>query len=173
MFFRNHKGLTLIELIVVMAIMVILATVSFVSIQYAVGKNAYKAYGAKCEQAMDLCKTNAQMINKGVGYLEVDGVTTTYIAWGATINTTNFRNMIASRIKSAYDIQIRAYSSYTSYNASSKDIIVVYITGLNTTFNVNTNLVVKGAWFYKKGTYTSPAATYYNGTLYEGAKSIP
>jgi len=175
---RNKKGLTFIELIVVMAIMAILATISFVSIQYAVEQNAYKTYSSKCRGAMELCETNADLLNGGLGVFQ--GVT--YFTWNAGTSTTfvtNFQNMIASRIPPDYAIKIRTSNS-PLVATQTTDTIIVYIRdkGLTTTgvsnaykFSSFMDLKVEGAWFYKANTSTA-AMTVYGGTEVKSAATI-
>jgi prepilin-type N-terminal cleavage/methylation domain-containing protein len=171
---KNKKGLTFIELLVVLAIMAVLATVSFVSIQYSVKQNQFKTYSGKCQAAMQLCTDNADLLNKGVGIYKG----TVYFKLNENISLdqfcTKFQNMISSRMDPEYDIKIRTTHTMPTLSAS-KDTVIVYIDDLHSTNNYklshNLDLKVRGAWFIPKGKST-PVFTIDRYTEYRSGKNL-
>lgn len=171
MFYRNKKGLTLIELIIVMAIMAILASISYVSIQSAIRSNAIKGYQAQAVEATETCETIADSFNKGVRtFLNLDTLGPT-----ATVNVALFETRLnAAGYSSKYEIVVLetepANETFTTNNTN--DRIYVYITGFGSSIT-NTTLIVKGAWYVRKG-QTQAAITYRasDKKYFEGFQSL-
>ncbi len=140
---RNNRGFTLIELIVVIAIMAIAMTIAVPSLTSITNRQNENRYKQNCLAAAEVVEPLINMVNSG--YVTYQFEKTTY-----QLKVLSSFNSLTTAVNynAAFNIVVTGASSYPGTSTYAKDTVIIYVVNISNTVTPPKTRIIRGMWFY-------------------------